>query len=920
MPLVVKDRVRETTTTLGTGTITLAGAVAGFQSFSAIGNANTTYYTINLPGANEWEVGIGTYTASGTTLSRDTILASSNGGSAVNFSAGTKDVFCTYPAGKSAYLDASNNLLIGTTTNTNTSNIVANGTISETVSSTQYLVASQFDVGTNPNQIPLNQYLGDMAFQSSAGVSVGALTASGAVTLSGGTANGVVYLNASKVATTSSGFTYNGSTTLNLNNSGNATYYCQSASGSIAKLDLTQSGVSSYTISTGSADALIFARDGAERMRLTSTGTLNIVGAGTAGSTQAISFNGSTPVDTLVTTSGGNVGIGTNAPVGKLQVSGANDSRVALINGATKGVRFNIGSSGSSIEGVDNTGAGSFQPLTIGGSTVNFSISGSDKAYLDSSGNLGLGVTPSAWSSSVATQVGYGAALSSRAAGNTASDVTHGAYWNGTNWLYQHGSVGAARYQMTGANAGSTHAWFVSAGGTAGDAISFTQAMTLDADGDLGIGTTSPAYKLDVSGSVIRLNNSGSTADIFLTDSGTTNGHVRLRGESNAMKFITGNGISATLDSSGNLGLGVTPSAWGNGVSMQGSGWSLSTLLGTDQSGFYTNARQTAYGSLNSNWVYRTTAAAVGYAQATGSHAWLIAPSGTAGNAISFTQAMTLDANGNLALGNTSVITGARADIRGANSNNLSDLDAQVLTVFDTTNYAQNVGGGIAFGYKFNSSNSYIQRAAVIKAVKENSTDGNYASAMVFATTANAASTTERARITSGGDFLVGTNTSIGVGGLTTVPNNSAGAPSVFWNRTATASTSTAVQFRDGGTAVGEITYTNTATAYVTSSDYRLKNTIAPMTGALAKVAALKPVTYKWKADGSDGEGFIAHELQAVVPQCVTGEKDAVDAEGKPIYQGIDTSFLVATLTAAIQEQQAMINELKAEVAALKGA
>jgi len=181
MPLVVKDRVRETTTTLGTGTVTLAGAVAGFQSFSAIGNANTTYYTINLPGANEWEVGLGTYTASGTTLSRDTILASSNGGSAVNFSAGTKDVFCTYPAGKSAYLDAANNLLIGTTTNTNTSNIVANGTISETVSSTQYLVASQYDVGTNPNQIPLNQYLGDMAFQSSAGVSVGNLTAVNAV-------------------------------------------------------------------------------------------------------------------------------------------------------------------------------------------------------------------------------------------------------------------------------------------------------------------------------------------------------------------------------------------------------------------------------------------------------------------------------------------------------------------------------------------------------------------------------------------------------------------------------------------------------------------------------------------------------------------------------------------------------------------
>lgn len=106
MALVLADRVRETTTTTGTGTVTLAGAVTGFQSFAAIGNANTTYYTIAGQGTNEWEVGLGTYTASGTTLSRDTVLASSNSGSLVNFSAGTKDVFVTYPATKSTYEDS----------------------------------------------------------------------------------------------------------------------------------------------------------------------------------------------------------------------------------------------------------------------------------------------------------------------------------------------------------------------------------------------------------------------------------------------------------------------------------------------------------------------------------------------------------------------------------------------------------------------------------------------------------------------------------------------------------------------------------------------------------------------------------------------------------------------------------------------
>lgn len=128
MALVVKDRVRETTTTTGTGTVTLGGAATGFQSFSVIGNGNTTFYTIQLSNTNEWEVGIGTYTSSGTTLSRDTILESSNGGSAVNFSAGTKDVFVTYPAEKAVYFGNLPTTLVVTKRDTTTADIaLANG-------------------------------------------------------------------------------------------------------------------------------------------------------------------------------------------------------------------------------------------------------------------------------------------------------------------------------------------------------------------------------------------------------------------------------------------------------------------------------------------------------------------------------------------------------------------------------------------------------------------------------------------------------------------------------------------------------------------------------------------------------------------------------------------------------------------------
>ena len=107
MAFVIKDRVKETTTTTGTGTVTLLGAVSGFEAFSAIGNTNTTYYAIVHQSADEWEVGIGTYTASGTTLARTTVLSSTNSDAAVDFAAGTKDVFVTYPADKAVYVSAS---------------------------------------------------------------------------------------------------------------------------------------------------------------------------------------------------------------------------------------------------------------------------------------------------------------------------------------------------------------------------------------------------------------------------------------------------------------------------------------------------------------------------------------------------------------------------------------------------------------------------------------------------------------------------------------------------------------------------------------------------------------------------------------------------------------------------------------------
>ena len=184
-------------------------------------------------------------------------------------------------------------------------------------------------------------------------------------------------------------------------------------------------------------------------------------------------------------------------------------------------------------------------------------------------------------------------------------------------------------------------------------------------------------------------------------------------------------------------------------------------------------------------------------------------------------------------------------------------------------------------------------------------------------------------RIASNGAYILGTATSENGQNSISFSNSSdtsSYGKAMLFN-TQYNSTRNAVVFQYNSSGVGAIVTGTSSTSYNTSSDYRLKQDIAPMTGALDTVSALKPVTYKWKLDGSNGQGFIAHELQEVCPEAVSGVKDAVetytDEDGneqtriKP--QGIDTSFLVATLTAAIQELNAKVDAQALEIQALKG-
>ena len=350
--------------------------------------------------------------------------------------------------------------------------------------------------------------------------------------------------------------------------------------------------------------------------------------------------------------------------------------------------------------------------------------------------------------------------------------------------------------------------------------------------------TTSLATKTDnsaaaitggtVNGAVIGGTTPAAGTFTTLTSTGNT-----VLGDASTDTLNVGNG-GLIKDASGNVGVNVTPNAWGSGWKAIQIGQGANFVGRTN---VVNQLQLIANGYFNgTNYIYENTGEATQYYQTGGTHVWSYAASGTAGNAITFTQAMTLDTSGNFLVGTTS------ADIIGANGDGVTYRPAsKSLSVNATSSAPVNIG-----------------------------------------------------RSTSSGTLV-----------------------NFFYNAAVKGTIST-----DGST-----------TAYNTSSDYRLKEDVQPMTGALAKVAALKPCTYKWKADGADGEGFIAHELAEVVPQCVTGQKDAVetytDEEGneqtRPVYQGIDTSFLIATLTAAIQElnalsveQQTLINQLTARITALE--
>ena len=294
-----------------------------------------------------------------------------------------------------------------------------------------------------------------------------------------------------------------------------------------------------------------------------------------------------------------------------------------------------------------------------------------------------------------------------------------------------------------------------------------------------------------------------------------------------------GNGTSAFNSSSKlyfdgtSLGLNVVPKAWSVSALQVGGFASLST----SNSG-YANLMFAAYESPGDTYKYMTTGdVPTRYGQISGYHVWYNAPSGTAGNNITWNTVMELFPSGGVSIGNTT----------DPGAGNLS-VTGYIFT--GISGQTGNTGSGRIVSNTTGSLNCFV---------------GQYS----------------------------------GTGGA---------AVGLELNYNASTSTGYMAYFRYNGAAKGSITCDGTTTLYNSISDYRLKDNISPMTGALDTVNLLKPVTYTWKDSNKPGQGFIADQLQSVMPDAVVGKKDAVDEKGNPLYQAIDTSVLVATLVSAIQE------------------
>jgi len=528
-------------------------------------------------------------------------------------------------------------------------------------------------------------------------------------------------------------------------------------------------------------------------------------------------------------------------------------------------------------------GTGTYLPLS-------FYTNGSQQMRLDTSGNLGIGTS----SPSVKLQLSgtsSGATLelfrlaNTGSGASTASQMTF--YAANSNYAQITGGYGASSPILTYNVASSGYQAWQNSG---------TEQMRLTSAGYLGIGTTSPNNLLTVNGIACIGGVLGSTPNVQIGSNGFGNYIQSINSAgigANTFNFYQGGSIAYTLDIYGNLGLGVTPSAWGstNGGAFQfGSGYSslysYSNAV-TIGSNVYYNA---------GNKYFASGVGSSAYQQLGGVHYWLNAPSGTAGNAITFTQAMTLDNSGRLGLGTTS--PGATFDVKGIKNTGTSLIG--IAGSLSSNDYGE-------LGFTDSTSTIYAGLRWIFL-----NPSSNGSTALSFLTN-NGSITTEAARIDSSGTLLVGKTSSAatsvgfqvdGTGALYTTKSTSTSADATYYLYSTGAGAYRFYVGMDG-------TIHATSTSITAISDQSLKTNVKPLETGLAQVMALQPRRFDWiNGDATNVAGFIAQEVEQVLPDLVAPFK-YTDTETK---LGLKMGDMIPTLVKAIQELKAELDTLKAKV------
>jgi hypothetical protein len=669
---------------------------------------------------------------------------------------------------------------------------------------------------------------------------------------------------------------------------------------------------------------------------IAATSTATISGSGTTN--YIPKFTSSSAIgNSVIYDQSGLIGINTttpgsyNANAYNLVVGGTSDAGITIFGNSAEG--------SSNLYLADGTTGDQayrgFLRYTHSNDALTIGTSGITRMTLDASGNLGLGLTPNTWpAGQIAFEFGSLGTLVST--GSTVS-LQNNSYNNGTNNIRK--VIGeASSYNQSG----GAHIWQYAASGASGSTISFSEAMRITSAGNVGIGTASPA-SYDASGNnlvVYENGNAGITiatpstgyGNLFFAD-GTGSaaayaGYLEYNHNNNALAFGTNSSERMRLDASGNLGLGVTPSAWSGFTTLELQGGFIggggSTYFEVGQNNYF-----------DGSFKYKATGAATIYEQNAGKHLWYIAPSGTAGNAISFTQAMTLDASGRLLIGGTSVFLNSRVSIYQNSTNRTLSLVASTAKTNTTENPLFSLNSSetstpqsLDITYKGNASigSRYF-------AFQTSETGVAYGGNILFQPNGG------NVGIGTTGDasyklLVKGNNASVDANGQNTLYLSAGTSVSYIATSYIGGGSYVPIAFEVGGsermriTSGGEVYIAGTtdqgaynlqvngtgvwgAGAYVNGSDSALKQNIQPLDNSLDLVKQMKPVTYTYKEsyskDTSVQTGFIAQDLQILLK-----DKNYLNGIVKDgTYLSVAYQNLIPLLVKAIQEQQIEIEKLK---------